>query len=989
MRTSLAAASAALAVLLVASAGAQQPAAPGIDAAYTAQIRQFTTEPYFTSDLVDSLPASKTVPTPLQVLGYVAGAAGHLTYSKDLYRYFRALAAASPRVRIFTIGHTEEGRAILMAAISSSANLARLDEYKWINGELADPRKLGVDPTHPEWHAAMPPGAERAIAADVPFYWITGSIHSPETGSPEMLMELAYRLAVDDSAMYQRIRKTWIVLITPTTEVDGHDRMVDIYNWHLAQPKLPQPPLVYWGHYVAHDNNRDAMGLSLKLTQAVMRTFLAYHPLVLHDLHESVAYLYDNTVGTEPYNAWLDPITTQEWHEIAWYNVEEMTRLGFPGVFTFGTFTTWDPSYLYFIANDHNAIGRLYETFGNGGADTRTRYLGPNETSRTWWRPNPPLAKTLWSERDNTNYQESALLISLDYMARHRDQYVRNFFLKSERALEKARNEGPAAYVLPADDPRPGLQAQLLDLLEEQGVEISRATAALRVKAPAMSGTEDQTRTFPASSYIVRMDQPYSRIADMLLDRQYYSPRDPRPYDDSGWSQGPLRNVETARVTDVSILNAAMERVSGPVRAPGGMDGQGAVYAINNNAEPASAALPFRLAGVEIDTAEAPFSAAGRHFAAGTLLVPASAAAPLAAAARELGLPAIGLAAMPSVARHRLDRPRIALLHTWTATQDAGWYRLALDQLKIPYDYVDDHYVRDHDDLRAHYDVILFPPVGAAPAAILAGIPMWNPPLPWQTTPLTPNIGHIASTADMRGGMGYAGLEHLRHFAAAGGLLITVMDTARLAVQYGLTPGVSLAAANGLHARGVVVETKFLDSHSPVAYGYGSGLAAYFNNGPVFSIRYALRGGFGGGEETSRASGRGDAGHGPESADVVQGRPYTPTPAEPIAKPWQAPYFSPELAADHSAYLIPEALRPRVILRFADAKDLLYSGQLSGGTALGGHAAVVDVPVGEGHVLLFANNPVWRGETQGSYALLLNALVNCSHLSLAQPLPPA
>ncbi|HZT72415.1 MAG TPA: M14 family zinc carboxypeptidase [Terriglobales bacterium] len=988
MRSTLAALAAALTLtLLPAAAQAPAPAPQPRDAAYTAQIHKFTTEPYFTCDLVSSLPASATVPTPLQVLGYIAGAEGHLTYSKDIYRYFRALAAASPRVRLFTIGRTEEGREIVMAAISSRGNLARLEEYKKINGELADPRRLGVDPTQAEWHAPMPAAAQQAIAADVPFYWITGSIHSPETGSPEMLMELAYRLAVDDSAMYQRIRKTWIVLITPTTEVDGHDRMVDVYNWHRAHPNSPEPPLVYWGHYVAHDNNRDAMGLSLKLTQAVMRTFLEYHPLVLHDLHESEPYLYDNTVGTEPYNAWLDPITTQEWHEIAWYNVEEMTRRGFPGVYTYGTFTTWDPSYLYFIANDHNAIGRLYETFGNGGADTRMRYLGPNDTSRTWWRTNPPLAKTLWSERDNTNYQESALLISLDYMARHREQYVRNFFLVSERALAKARNEGPAAYVLPGDDPRPALQAQLLNLLEAQGIEVSRATAALRVAAPGAKGAA-AARTFPAGSYVIRMDQPYSRMADMLLDRQYYSPRDPRPYDDSGWSQGPLRNVETARVTDTAILAEPMEKVSGPVTAPGGASGTGAVYAVDNNAEPALAALLYRLGGVTVEAAEAPFRAAGRDFAAGTLLVPAAARARLDAAARALGVKALGLAAAPAVPRHALERPRIALLHTWLATQDAGWYRLALDQLQIPYDYVDDHFIRDHDDLRARYDVILFPPVGAAPAAILQGIPSWNPPLPWETTPLTPNLGHIASTADMRGGMGYAGLEHLRHFVAAGGELITVMDTARLAVEYGLTHGVSLAPAGGLRARGVVVETQFLDTHSPVAYGYGKQLATYFNNGPVFAVRYSERGGFGGGHEP-RASGRGDTGDGPQSADVVQGRPLVPTPELPQAKPWQAPYLSPELAETHSPYLIPEALRPRVILRFADAKDLLYSGQLADGEALAGHPAVIDVPVGDGHILLFANNPVWRGETQGSYALLLNALVNWRHLGLARALPPA
>ena len=149
--------------------------------------------------------------------------------------------------------------------------------------------------------------------------------------------------------------------------------MVDVYKWHLAHPKENYPPLVYWGKYVAHDNNRDAMGVTLKLTENVLNTCLDWHPQVLHDLHESVPYLYDNTVGDGPYNAWLDPILADEWEMIGWNNVSAMTKFGMPGVFTHGNFDTWSPGYLMFIAALHNGISRLYETFGNGGADTVER----------------------------------------------------------------------------------------------------------------------------------------------------------------------------------------------------------------------------------------------------------------------------------------------------------------------------------------------------------------------------------------------------------------------------------------------------------------------------------------------------------------------------------------------------------------------------------------------------------------------------------------
>ena len=168
-----------------------------------------------------------------------------------------------------------------------------------------------------------------------------------------------------------------VTLITPVVEVDGRDRMVDVYNWHLANPGKNWPNLLYWGHYVAHDNNRDAMGLSLKLTRNVLNTYLTWKPQVLHDLHESVPYLYDNTIGDGPYNAWVDPILTDEWQMIGWKNVSEMTKFGMPGVFAHGTFDTWSPGYLMFIAATHNGISRLYETFGNAGADTLVRTLSP------------------------------------------------------------------------------------------------------------------------------------------------------------------------------------------------------------------------------------------------------------------------------------------------------------------------------------------------------------------------------------------------------------------------------------------------------------------------------------------------------------------------------------------------------------------------------------------------------------------------------------
>ena len=457
-----------------------------IDQEYTNKIREYTTAPYFNSPLTDYLPASSDVPTPKAVLGDVSGSPGKLPYAEDVYKYMRMLERASPRVKVYSIGTTEEGREMIAVAIGSEQLISKLEENRARLAKLADPRTINMDEEE----------ADRLVAASFPVYYITGAIHSPETGSPTALMELAYRLTVDNSAYIKNIRDNVLTLITPVVEVDGRNRMVDIYNWHLANPNSNWPSLVYWGHYVAHDNNRDAIGLSLKLTRNVLSTYLSWKPQVLHDLHESVPYLYDNTIGDGPYNAWVDPILTDEWQMIGWNNVSEMTKFGMPGVFAHGNFDTWSPGYLMFIAATHNGISRLYETFGNGGADTLERTLSPSEYQRTWYRQNPPLPKAKWSQRNNNNYQQTGLLTSMFYFSNNSKLFLKNFYLKSKRSIDKPKNEGPAAYVFPASDARLGNQAELLRTLQAQGVEISKATAPFTVavrKKPGSSGSADSS----------------------------------------------------------------------------------------------------------------------------------------------------------------------------------------------------------------------------------------------------------------------------------------------------------------------------------------------------------------------------------------------------------------------------------------------------------------------------------------------------------------
>jgi hypothetical protein len=803
-------------------------------------------------------------------------------------------------------------------------------------------------------------------------------------------MEMAYRLAVDDSPYIKYIRSHMIVLITPVVEVDGRDRMVDIYKWHRAHPNEDWPRLAYWGHYVAHDNNRDAMGMTLNLTNNVLNTYLGWHAQVLHDLHESVPFLYDNTVGDGPYNAWIDPVLADEWAELGWNNVAQMQNFGMPGVFTHGDFDTWSPGYLMFMAAMHNGISRLYETFGNGGADTEKRILNPEEYSRTWYRANPPLPIVTWSQRDNNNYEESALLTTISYFSQHTHHFLENYYLKSKRSVEKPTLEGPAAYVIPADPADANRQVELLKVMRRQHVEVQQLSESVTSNLPPEKhGDKPKQEIFPAGSLVIRMDQPYSRIADALLDRQFWAPDDPQkhPYDDTGWSFSHLFNLKVVRVVDPAILQSKMALLDDPAALSGKISGAGTVLAIANTAQVSLLPLVYKLKGAGVQIADKAFDADGKHYPAGSLLITGADDATVTPILHDLSLDAVHLAAVPSVPSHAAVAPRVAFMHTWLSTQTEGWWRYAFDTAGVPYDYISTQTAAGETDLRGKYDVIVFAPVGGAGTQnIINGIPMWNNAMPWQKSDLTPNLGRIDSTADIRPGLGYDGLEHLKHFVEQGGLLITCEDTAQFAVDTGLAPGVSVVPRGDARVVGTVLNTVFVARDNPIAYGFGTGVPVISANGMAFNISNTL--GNRGGRilmdpYAERPTGRGSV----DDSDEPTGRKIAE--AEPLVKqqPWEAKKLNEEEMRNNLSVL-PASLRPEVILRFSEGKSLLLDGLLDKGSSIAEHAVVVDAHLGQGNVLLFGNNPVYRGETVGNYALVFNAILNYQHLAHT-PAPPA
>jgi hypothetical protein len=986
----------ALAAGVHARQGSGQPARPAgaraqpIDQEYTKRILDATPDKRILTELVDHMPASATVPSPLKFFGYVPGENSRVTYHKDIVAYYQAIAKASDRVKLWEIGKTEEGRPMVALAVADAATIKSLDRYKRINAQLTDPRTLTEAQARP------------LIQTGKPIYVITGSLHSSEAGSPEMLIELAFRLAVEETTFIQQIRNNAIVVIVPVAEVDGHERYVD--NRRASDAGQPQPGMTYWGKYVAHDDNRDTIGKGLALTHNLLKMFLDLHPQVMHDLHESVTLLY-TSAGTGPYNTDIPPVLASEWWWLSQTELMEMTKRGVPGVYTYNYWDGWAPNFLLWIAVTHNSIGRFYETQSYGGGGGRggeapaggrgaapaaasgggragapgtppdaAQAVGrgrtvPGGQSREWYRPFPvPPEGVGWSGRANINMQQSALLIALNAVARNHEMFLENYYVKNKMMIEKGKTRAPYAYVVPARQRRRAEAADLMNYFRRDGVEVHTATSPFSIGNLQVA----------AGDYIVRLDQPYGGFVNMMLGVQWFPESNPRPYDDTGWSLTLLRNLQVQPIDDKAIFDKPMTLASADFKGVGTVDGSGRTLVIDHTTDNGLATFRFANASVKMAAAEQAFEVAGRRFGAGAFIIPNADRAALEPQLRELGLAAVATDSPPSVPMHDLDVPRIGYIHSWGSTQDEGWVRMAFDKLRIPYTYFADNTVRLQGNLRAKFDVIIYP---NGPVQVDGGeAPTGGTAQPYLKTEVTPNIGTAPdTTADRRGSLGRDGMRALETFVQEGGVLIAEGTPATIFPDYRLVPGLSVERPSNLWAPGSVMKTLVGDRTSPILYGYDQkALGVLYRDGPVL----ALSGGGGG---------RGGGGRGG----------FTP-PAQPNLQPMATPSRLTTLDGPPPSGPATEGRgggrgagggfggggagpslgpTPRVLLSYPnDPNDLLLSGALVGSESLAGRPALVDVPLGKGHLVLFGIRPFWRFETHGSFFLAFNAILNWNHL---------
>lgn len=880
--------------ILCATASAQQTKPQEMDEDFARSVKEWTTKPEFISPLVDHLPKATTVPSPKDALGHHIGAPGKLTYYADIVGYYRQLSAKSPRVKVIPIGTTDEGRECVVVAIASEESIKNLDQYRARLAQLADPRKLSDSE------------AREVIGKAKPIYHLMGGLHSGETGPPEMLMELVYRLVTEDSPIIKQIRDNIIVTVTPVADPDGRDRYVDWYYRYKIDEKGEEesfggPP--YWGKYIFHDNNRD-INYSQVTMRALLDWYLQWHPPIMHDLHESVPFLYTFS-GQAPQNPTLDSILYGELPWFSNFEMSQMIKYGMPGVWTHGFVDMWSPGYLGFMSSNHNGMLRMYETFGNGGANTMKRKV-ENQTSREWYRPLPPYKEVVWSMRNNTNYMQTGVLSALQLTSSFPKVVLENFYQKSRNSIESGKKDAPFGYVIPAGQRDQTRVAHLVNTLRIQGIEIGRATAEIKLK----------DMTFPAGSYVIKRDQPYGRLAKILLEKQEFPDPSLRTYDDTGWTMGLMTQTEVKEIADKSILDAKTEPITKAVLAGTVSGGEaGAAYAIAHYGSNNMITLRYRLKDLKVQAVEQSFKDGSTEFPAGSFIVPVKQSGKdvhklVREAVEFAGLTASALSNLPNVPMHELDIPRVAVYSTWGSTQEVGWVRYALDKFEVPFDLIYKERVKK-GNLRASYDVIVMPNQGGSGKRIVYDLEPKSKPLAYTKTDRFKNLGMYGESDEITGGMGLAGVAEFEKFINDGGLLITMGSASFFPAEFGLTRTVDAGRTSSqFYAPGPIVEAEIMQTAHPIFYGYSKKMVPVrYANGPLLQVPERNRG-------------------------------------------------------------------QQVLMQFPGGDKSILSGLMRGVAEIRNRPAIVDVPTGNGRVILFSTNPCYRWQNHGEFNMLFNAVMN-------------
>jgi hypothetical protein len=767
--------------------------------------------------LVPCVAAHAEVPTPISVLGHNPGDDFYLADYEDTVRYFHALAAASDRIKMFTVGKTTEGKDIEIAVISSSQNLAKLDETKMIAGRLAHATNLNDDQ------------AKELARTSKVIVHIDGGLHADEVAGPQHTMVLAYKLlSAQNDPQIDAILDQVILVLWPTLNPDGQDMVVHWYRQNVGTKYEVSPMPYLYQDYVGHDNNRDGYMMNMKEEQVVVKTQLEYSPVIFYCQHQTAPF---------PARIWIppfsDPISSnisplvRSWLNLTGANMTAyLNAHNMPGAISESRFDNWYAGFTDWAHVFRNEISFFTETalydyatphfytvrdFPKDFQDLRALSMYSTPWEGGWWRL-----------KDAVDYMVGGSMSVLDLAAKNRETLLYNRYQAARDNIQHFSKEPPFAYVISdrqADTPEAGLLAQKMI---DNGLDVYTSKSGFKANGVA----------YPAGSWVIPMDQPFSALAKELFERQKYpdalqngtAKSIDLPYDVTGWTLPLQMGVNVDEVTDPLAADerAMLTKVDKVALPEASIDGTGTIFAVSHKAnasfELVNAALK---AGATVAVALDPVKTA-EGTETGAFMISGSSRASFGELSKKYAVSAVAVSAPAHTIV--LKKARVGLYRPWAPSIDEGWTRWILEDYGFEPKSVYNADMRAAD-LHSRYDVLVLPDLSSKQ--------------------LMDGFGIGVVPGQYAGGIGNDGIENLREFVHQGGTLIALNKTAS-----SLIPLMSLQVQNVIEGAksdkffcsGALLRVETEHADLPVNFGISDAPVVMFQSGPAFQPQPGLHG---------------------------------------------------------------------------------------------------------------------------------------------------
>ncbi|MBI3658560.1 MAG: peptidase M14 [Acidobacteria bacterium] len=770
---------------------------------------------------VAGLSLQATAPSPEEFLGFRIGDDRKLADWSQILAYYQLLSKHSDRIQLTELGKTTEGRPFILITISAPENLRQLDRYRAIQKALADPRKLS------------PQQADALIQEGKAILLLTCNIHSTEVAGAQTSLQFSYRLATDHSERTEETLRNVIILLVPSLNPDGQDKVAHWYRQHVGTAYEGGPYPFLYHKYVGHDNNRDwYMFTQVETRLAVEKIHNAWHPHVVHDVHQMGARSARMFLPpwVDPIDPNIDPILVQEMNFLGSSMALDLIAEGKKGILTNALFDLWSPSRHYQCY--HGGLRILTESASARLAspitvpfDKLENGRGYSAKTRSWNFPDPWLGGE-WRLRDIVNYQLSAFSSIVSNMARYRERFVRTFFTVLKKAA--TRSEPSPAFVIPPDQKDPVAAAKMLNTLRFGLVEVHRAKAGFAVGV----------HSFPAGSYVIDTAQPFGAFAKTLMESQKYPDRraypggpPEQPYDATAHTLPLLMGVNVATINQP--FTASLELVE-TIAPPAGQvlaDAAAAGYVFSPETNQSFIAVQ-RLLGQGGRVYRLARSIRWRDLTlpAGAFYVPHSDLTEpvVRTLARDLSLAIYGLATPPKGPAYALRPVRLGIYKSFVPSMDEGWTRYVLEQLEIPYESLYNKDIRA-GRLHTRFDAILIP--DSPPATIINGYGARQPHRE-ELGPVPPKFA---------AGIGEEGLRQLQSFMEAGGHLVALNNASNLLIEKFNLPVQNVLkdqSEQNFYCPGSILRVE-VDTTHPIAYGMDKESIAWFEHSPAMEAAAA------------------------------------------------------------------------------------------------------------------------------------------------------